>query len=273
MIQLKDQHKQQLDNADSPICIIKSENYKILVTKKLIAHNKKLIEKLHPYIFSKGEIHEYTESEFKKLSGESEFLDCLGLDLKEIATLIDNYSIQVGVLEDLVFDRTIPNHFVDSWFLFKKNITKIERLLSRKHFTVKEFKSDLEDEHKVSHYLDIVKFEMRNARALISKLDNLYSYYTSIKDEHLNANTYMLTVLSGIFLPLNLIVGFFGMNTQGLFLGEKNNGTWIVTQLLIVIFLLLTFGIPTSRVLAGKLRKFISIRRFKKFLSLNKFIK
>lgn len=189
------------------------------------------------------------------------------------AALIDNYAIQVSTLEDLIFDRNLPNHFVDSWFLFKKNITKIERFLSRQHFTLREFKDNLKNDQKISQYLDIAKFEMRNAQSLLSKLDNLYNYYTSIKDETLNSNTYVLAVVSGIFLPLNLIVGFFGMNTQGLFLSEDADGTWSVTKILIVIFLLLVFTIPATRYLIARFKNILSIRRFKKFLNKHKFIK
>jgi Mg2+ and Co2+ transporter CorA len=37
-----------------------------------------------------------------------------------------------------------------------------------------------------------------------------------------------LTVLTAIFLPLNLVTGFFGMNFEGLPLIHSATGAWIV---------------------------------------------
>ena len=61
----------------------------------------------------------------------------------------------------------------------------------------------------------------------------------------MNKNIYMLSVISGIFLPLNLIVGFFGMNTNGLFLANNTNATMIVFYIIVSIFTFLLIGIPT----------------------------
>lgn len=58
----------------------------------------------------------------------------------------------------------------------------------------------------------------------------------------MNKNIYLLTVLSGIFLPLNLIVGFFGMNTEGLLFKDDPNGTTYVLYALTGIFLAFVLG-------------------------------
>jgi Mg2+ and Co2+ transporter CorA len=49
-----------------------------------------------------------------------------------------------------------------------------------------------------------------------------------------------LTVLTAIFLPLNLITGFFGMNFEGLPLIHSPTGFWIV------FFVMLALGIGLS---------------------------
>jgi magnesium transporter len=51
----------------------------------------------------------------------------------------------------------------------------------------------------------------------------------------MNRNIYYLTVLSGIFLPLTLIIGFFGMNIGGLLLADNENGTLYVVLISIVL--------------------------------------
>lgn len=49
----------------------------------------------------------------------------------------------------------------------------------------------------------------------------------------MNRIVYILTLLSGIFLPLNLVVGFFGMNTSSLpFTQGYGGGTYSVVMIL-----------------------------------------
>jgi magnesium transporter len=45
----------------------------------------------------------------------------------------------------------------------------------------------------------------------------------------MNKIMFILTILSGIFLPLTLVTGYFGMNTGGLPLTEDPHGTLKVT--------------------------------------------
>ncbi|HGZ69857.1 MAG TPA: hypothetical protein ENK74_00475 [Nitratifractor sp.] len=63
------------------------------------------------------------------------------------------------------------------------------------------------------------------AKAAIEKLDYLYDFYCAKVDEKMNRNVYYLTLLSGIFLPLTLATGFFGMNTSGLPYTNDPSGT------------------------------------------------
>ena len=50
----------------------------------------------------------------------------------------------------------------------------------------------------------------------------------------MNRIVYILTLLSGIFLPLNLIVGFFGMNTTSLPFTQTQGSTFNVILLLML---------------------------------------
>ena len=55
-----------------------------------------------------------------------------------------------------------------------------------------------------------------------------------------------LTVLTAIFLPLNLVTGFFGMNFEGRPLIHSPTGFWIV------FFVMLALGIGLSVVLLAQ---------------------
>jgi magnesium transporter len=57
------------------------------------------------------------------------------------------------------------------------------------------------------------------------KLDYLYEFFRVKQDEKMNRVMFFLTIISGIFLPLSLVTGFFGMNTGGLPLVHDPYGT------------------------------------------------
>ena len=44
-----------------------------------------------------------------------------------------------------------------------------------------------------------------------------------------------LTVLTAIFLPLNLITGFIGMNFDGLPLIHRESGAWMATGFMVIV--------------------------------------
>ena len=75
----------------------------------------------------------------------------------------------------------------------------------------------------------------RFAKNAIEKLDYLYEFYKAKQDEKMNKIMFVLTLLSGIFLPLTLITGFFGMNTGGLPLVDDPHGT--IKAIIIAIIL------------------------------------
>ena len=76
------------------------------------------------------------------------------------------------------------------------------------------------------------------AQDAMDRLDHLYDFYRAKVDEKMNRNVYYLTLLSGLFLPLTLITGFFGMNTGGLLWTADPQGTWKVIGISIVLELL-----------------------------------
>jgi magnesium transporter len=61
-----------------------------------------------------------------------------------------------------------------------------------------------------------------------------------------------LTVLTAIFLPLNLITGFFGMNLQNLPLSQESAGVWIVLGMMMVVGLGLAIHFWRKRYLSSR---------------------
>lgn len=73
----------------------------------------------------------------------------------------------------------------------------------------------------VRKYLEIVESED-------SALDHLMQVHSIVTGYRTNEIIYLLTIISSVMLPLNLVVGFFGMNFRTLWLTNHPLGVWIV---------------------------------------------
>jgi Mg2+ and Co2+ transporter CorA len=60
-----------------------------------------------------------------------------------------------------------------------------------------------------------------------------------------------LTVLTAIFLPLNLITGFFGMNFDSLPLIHSGHGLWLALGAMLLVALVLVLFFRRKRYLGG----------------------
>jgi magnesium transporter len=130
------------------------------------------------------------------------------------------------------------------WLGLKRDILRIERVMLRTAATLKEVMEHYEPlgVFPVDHYADLYEHSdrlVRSANHQLSKLDYIYNFHNARTNEKLNGLIYLLTAISAIFLPLNLVVGFFGMNTGGLPFAQHEDGT-LNAALLMTTLLVLT---------------------------------
>lgn len=148
--------------------------------------------------------------------------------------------------EELYADHTDAD-FLNNWLSVKLEILRIERVLLRTTNAMDDFieyYKHLED-FPINNYVDVhehVDRTMRSATLQLAKLDDLYSFYNAKSNDKMNKMIYILTIISAIFLPLNLVVGFFGMNTSGLPFAGGESGT------IYAISLMLSLAVVTSLV-------------------------
>ena len=176
--------------------------------------------------------------------------------------IINTYSQGVENLEDYLYARSTPSYFMDMWFDLKRVLSKLENYYYRNSVVYREFFKDMEgmfgdwwDEFKDIE--ENISFQISNINTMISRLDGVYNYFESIKADRLNKTLLSLTVISGIFLPLNLIVGFFGMNTPGLYFLEDKQGTQKVLMILGGVLLTFLIGFKVVRLIDRYLLRFI----------------
>lgn len=182
------------------------------------------------------------------------FLDAVYERFESNKSILLLYNSEVDKMEDNLYDRKIPASFMDNWFDLKKDISKIERFFNRQLFAYNDLYKfgDKKEEFPSLDFKNMIadiQFVLSTASGTIARLDNLHNYYISLKNDKLNKNIYALTILSGIFLPLNLIVGFFGMNTEGLFFNDNPQGTLFVVYILGSIIFLLLIGFNILKLL------------------------
>jgi len=186
----------------------------------------------------------------------------LDLYSKNNQKIINAYTGQVEKLEDDLFDRNLSRVFMDIWFDLKRDLSKLENYYYRNGIVYHEFlkiSAPQFDKYK-DEFKDIedgIQFHSSNINTLKSRLDGVHHYYDSIKSDRLNRTLLVLTIISGVFLPLNLIVGFFGMNTTGLYFADDPSGTWKVVLILITVVCVCVLGVQAVRLINRYILRFI----------------
>jgi Mg2+ and Co2+ transporter CorA len=74
-----------------------------------------------------------------------------------------------------------------------------------------------------------------HARRLEQSAETAVQMHFSAQSHRTNAIMRTLTAITAVFLPLNLITGFFGMNFEFLPLIHSSNGLWLAVGLMATI--------------------------------------
>lgn len=128
--------------------------------------------------------------------------------------------------ENMILKGNSIKNFLKKSFVLKQKINKNFKFLILLKDSLKMLLNDYIFLKKILKLLLLnIDILINSIKDNLSRLDALYILSSSIKNETMNKNIYLLSVLSVIFLPLNLIVGFFGMNTKNLFLENNPYGT------------------------------------------------
>lgn len=83
--------------------------------------------------------------------------------------------------------------------------------------------------------LEHIERVLSHVRRLESSAETAVQMHFSAQSNRTNDIMRTLTVLTAIFMPLNLITGFFGMNFDGLPLIHADTGVWVATVIMAVV--------------------------------------
>ncbi len=256
-------HRDDILNAQHASFFFETDDYCLLIARFFTLGDEELTGVSIPFVIFDDNVYHYDrEAEhFNQLEGRHEGIHrVIDHHLAHGESLIERYIEEIDHLEDSLYNRRISPIFLDIWFDLKKDMTRMDRIFERSQDTIRRYVAFYATDESFPNepYVNILEHLGRYQRIAdlnTLKLDTLYSYYNSLKNDKLNNNIYTLTVLSGVFLPLNLIVGFFGMNTQNLFFSEDPTGTMKVVFLLVLMLVLLLALFPFIRFVEHHLLK------------------
>lgn len=188
------------------------------------------------YNFENDVIFELKDNDFIQISLE-DFNTKIKIINEELRTNLNSLQSLIEHKEELVLKGKYIENFFRKSFILKQKLNKNQNYLNQ---FIEALNLLINEQIFLKKTLKLQLFTSKllekNAKELSFRIDSLYSLISSIKAEKTNQNIYLLSIISTIVLPLNLIVGFFGMNTGGLFLQNNNYGSLIILVLIILIF-------------------------------------
>lgn len=237
--QLDHFHLLDIKNALHPSMFVEEPTYDILILALPSSREKELKIDSYAFVFDATSCYWYDKSaqEFVDYGTMEKVYELLNEKTNIAMKMLVSLHESIDWTEEKLYENANLSSFMRYWLNTKKDLSRINRLLTLCVEVLENFIQTYlkEEDFLAIHFKDIHEHLSRTNRSsllAIDKLNNLYNFYTSRNNERMNKTIYLLTIFSGIFLPLNLIVGYFGMNTHGLPLDGIADGTKIVTFLL-----------------------------------------
>jgi magnesium/cobalt transport protein CorA len=234
VIQARDDDKNRLDT--EPVAIFLQE--KLMIT---VRHTK--IPALK--VFSKRLLR--ADEEDLEIGVDYLLYEILDSIADDWAIRLAGYSDELDTLEFRVFDpSTLYENMLEDLHLLKQRLREVSKSVESLHSACIRLLRPgerLVNEKSITHFTDL-----QNLVTTLVKRTNNYSLgATSTRDTYLtNANLKLaesnkrltevmttLTIIGAIMLPLTLIAGIFGMNTDLPFDASTRSGFWVIMAMMI----------------------------------------
>lgn len=186
--------------------------------------------------FENEQIFEFKSGEFVQVES-TQLIEKLKNLIDETRANLTHYQSLIEHKENAILQGKHISKFFQKSFVLKQKLNKSLNFCTQSNEALNLLASEQVFLKKnLRLFIFATKMLEKNVKELIYRLDGLYALINSIKNERLNQNIYVLSIISTIVLPLNLIVGFFGMNTGGLFLQNNIYGSLIVLGIIALVF-------------------------------------
>ena len=219
-----------IENKDHPSDFEFAKNYGVLILRLPFINKDEVNVISYAFLIRDGEIYIFDRKNknFELLGDFNAFHKFLDVKTDKILSKLNTFHMQIAKLEDDLYDSKIDKSFSNIWLKLKKELVLIERLMAHAMIAFERFLNHYKNSADNYAFRDLQEHINRAfsySKNAIEKLDYLYEFYRAKQDEKMNKIMFILTLLSGIFLPLSLITGFFGINTGGLPFTHDSYGT------------------------------------------------
>lgn len=235
-------HLKDITNEQHPSMFSIHEEYDIFIMRLPFKNEEQYEYVSHAFVFTEDSYYYYDKGDkkFNDLKSIQGVYTLLNRKIDLTMQMINDIYAGIEEIEDGFYESEYIKEFNHVWFSYKNSLIKANRVLLKtieqlKRFILNYKKEDDFLEINFSDLLEHLERSHRTATHALEKLDALYTFYSSNSNEKMNRTIYVLTLLSGVFLPLNLIVGFFGMNTSTLPFTQEEGGTYSVILLLVAM--------------------------------------
>jgi zinc transporter len=86
-----------------------------------------------------------------------------------------------------------------------------------------------------------------DSAALVERVKLLQEELVALLNEQTNRTLFVLTLVTVMALPINLVAGLFGMNVGGIPLAQSSDGFWIVVTILAAVTSILAYLVSRGR--------------------------
>ncbi|MDY0116452.1 MAG: CorA family divalent cation transporter [Sulfurimonadaceae bacterium] len=239
-------HIEDILNPVHPSAFILEDDYNLLIVR-LPSFLKEFTVTSYPFLLHKEQnyFYEREKEEFISLGIDFQhFYKQLDACVDKVVDMLLNAHEDIELYEEN-FHASKMKNFLYEWHNKKKEMLYIHRLVIQAVRVMSSFITAYHEDgdflyNEFHDILEHLERSERSAQSALSKLDQIYKFYAMSTSDKTNQSIFYLTILSAIFLPLNLIVGFFGMNTGGLLFAEHPHGTLIVTSAMLILALFLS---------------------------------
>ncbi|MFA7082999.1 MAG: CorA family divalent cation transporter [Arcobacteraceae bacterium] len=254
-VNLDEFHLKDIKNPIHPSIFMQEKEYDILIIR--LPYEKRTFQnESYAFVMTNESYYLYNKSnhEFKDLVDIKGFYELLNEKIDIAMNMTYEMYDKIEDIEDELYENKHINGFNHKWFFYKNSLIKINRVIEKAIEAMKSFIKNykIEEDFLEINFSDLLEHLERTGRTAahaLEKLDALYNFHASYSNERMNKTIYVLTLLSGIFLPLNFLVGFFGMNTTTLPFTQEEGGTYFVISILAsVLFVCLLVIIYLNRV-------------------------
>ncbi len=200
-----------------------------------------------------GKLHDQAED--RSFSGHELLHSVLDTLVDSYAPVLDNFDAEIERLEELVVQRDLRGRELEIHDL-RRRLARIDRTVHRQleSFTsIREVLRRMPGQHAVEfpYFRDLQDHLIHvadSADAMRERIAGMFELYMAALDSRQNIIMKQFTVIAGIFLPLSVVTGFFGMNFAWLVreIESESAFMWLGVVFPLVVFALLV-GVIASR--------------------------